>query len=53
VHFGLGAMTKVGAVQVRWPSGLVEQFENLAVDRIHNLKEGSGAKVKTAGNFGS
>ncbi len=53
VHFGLGAMTKVGAVQVRWPSGLVEQFENLAVDRIHILKEGSGAKVKTAGNFGS
>lgn len=45
VHFGLGAATKVDWVQVRWPSGLVERFENLPVDAIHTLKEGSGTPV--------
>jgi hypothetical protein len=42
VHFGLGAATKIDSVEVRWPSGLLERFENLTVDAIHTLKEGSG-----------
>src|SRR5690348_11799018 len=42
MHFGLGAAAKMDSVQVRWPSGLVERFENLAADSIHTLKEGSG-----------
>ena len=42
VHFGLGAATKIDGVEVRWPSGLVERFDNLTVDAIHALKEGSG-----------
>ncbi len=46
VHFGLGSATKIDGVQVRWPSGLVERFENLPVDAIHTLKEGSGTPVK-------
>jgi hypothetical protein len=46
VHFGLGSATKLDSVQVRWPSGLLEQFDNLAVDKIHMLKEGSGVAVK-------
>jgi hypothetical protein len=46
VHFGLGSATKLDSVQVRWPSGLAEQFENLAVDSIHTLKEGAGVSVK-------
>ena len=37
VHFGLGATDKIEAVQVRWPSGLVEHFDHLAVDAIHIL----------------
>jgi hypothetical protein len=45
VHFGLGTRTKAGPVEVRWPSGLVERFENLSVDAIHTLKEGSGEMV--------
>jgi enediyne biosynthesis protein E4 len=40
VHFGLGAATKVDWVEVRWPSGLVDRFENLAVDSMHTLREG-------------
>jgi hypothetical protein len=45
LHFGLAAATKVDWVQIRWPSGLVEQFSNLAPDKIHILKEGDGAAV--------
>ena len=45
VHFGLGTAANVDAVQVRWPSGLVEHFDNLPVDAIHTLKEGSGVAV--------
>ena len=47
VHFGLGAAAKVEWVHVRWPSGLLERFENLAVDSIHMLKEGSGIPSQT------
>ena len=42
VHFGLGPTAKLDSVQVRWPSGLVELFNDLSVDAIHTLKEGSG-----------
>ena len=45
VHFGLGSATKVDWIQVRWPSGLVERFENLSSDSIHTLREGSGTLV--------
>jgi len=45
VHFGLGAASKLDAVQVRWPSGLVEHFDNLAVDALHALKEGTGTAI--------
>ena len=45
VHFGLGSATKVDAVQVRWPCGLVEHFENLSIDAIHALKEGAGTAI--------
>jgi hypothetical protein len=48
VHFGLGAAGKVEWVQVRWPSGRVEQFENLPVDAIHTVKEGTGSPVHPA-----
>jgi len=43
VHFGLGTAAKIDSVQVRWPSGLVENFDNLAVDSIHTLREASGS----------
>jgi enediyne biosynthesis protein E4 len=45
VHFGLGAATKVDSVEVRWPGGLVERFENAAIDSFNTLKEGSGSPV--------
>jgi len=42
VHFGLGSETKVNSIQIRWPSGLQEHFDNLPADSIQTLKEGSG-----------
>jgi hypothetical protein len=48
VHFGLGSATKLDSVEVRWPGGLVEQFDKLAVDKINTLKEGFGIPVPDA-----
>ncbi len=46
VHFGLGKESKVDSVEVRWPSGLTEKFDKLSVDKINEVKEGSGVPVK-------
>jgi enediyne biosynthesis protein E4 len=39
VHFGLGAATKVGRLEVRWPSGRVEQRANVPGDQMVTLRE--------------
>jgi hypothetical protein len=41
VHFGLGDARKV-AILVEWPSGLKEQWDNLASDSSVVLREGTG-----------
>jgi enediyne biosynthesis protein E4 len=51
IHFGLGAATKVDWVEVRWPSGLLERFEVLEIDKIRALKEGSGVAQKASGRL--
>jgi hypothetical protein len=53
IHFGIGAATKVDWIQVRWPSGLTERFENMSVDTIHTVKEGSGSAVAPAATSSS
>jgi hypothetical protein len=45
VHFGLGTVSKVDWIEIRWPSGLKEVFENPATDRILGLTEGTGKRV--------
>ena len=42
VHFGLGAATKVDAVEIHWPSGAKETLKLPAVDRIYTVTEGKG-----------
>jgi enediyne biosynthesis protein E4 len=49
VHFGLGTSAKVDSVEVRWPSGLTERFDNLPVDKINGVKEGICVAVKNEG----
>jgi hypothetical protein len=42
IIFGLGAQGKAGRLTVRWPSGKVENWDGLAVDRYWRLVEGRG-----------
>ncbi len=41
LHFGLGAATEA-AIDVHWPSGLVESFKAVPCDRVIFLREGKG-----------
>jgi hypothetical protein len=42
LHFGLGNSSKVDAIEVKWPSGVVDRLTNIAPDRVIVLREGSG-----------
>ena len=42
LHFALGKADAIERVVVRWPNGLEESFEALAIDRLHTLSEGTG-----------
>ncbi len=44
VHFGLGDSATPTALEVRWPSGRVEQFgpDQLGIDRRLRIEEGQG-----------
>src|SRR5438067_4175445 len=48
VHFGLGSATAVDSLQVRWPSGLNEEFANVKVDAINVITEGKGRALEVA-----
>jgi len=42
LHFGLGAVTSVDKVEIKWPDGLVESFRIQDVDRKLTVIEGKG-----------
>jgi hypothetical protein len=42
LHFGLGTASKMETVQVRWPNGAVDSFQNLVGDSIYTIVEGKG-----------
>jgi hypothetical protein len=42
VHFGLGPRDRIDRVEVRWIGGGTEVFENVPVDQILTLTEGTG-----------
>ena len=42
VHVGLGEAEKVERLEIRWPSGLVQEFSDLQADRFWVLTEGEG-----------
>jgi hypothetical protein len=39
VHFGLGANASADLVEIRWPSGIVQQMRDVAGDRVVLVKE--------------
>jgi hypothetical protein len=45
-HFGLGQVTRVDLVEIRWPSGLVETARRLAADRFYVAREGAGIAAR-------
>jgi enediyne biosynthesis protein E4 len=47
VHFGLGDVSKIDTLHVRWPNGVTEEFSSPSADRIVTIKEGSGRKERT------
>jgi hypothetical protein len=40
IHFGLGALTKIDSIEVRWPSGLRQTFTGPVVDHFYKIVEG-------------
>jgi hypothetical protein len=48
VLFGLGSNDKVGRLSVRWPSGKVQSWDNLPVDRYCRLVEGQANVAEPA-----
>jgi hypothetical protein len=39
LHFGLGAEEQIKHLTVEWPSGIVQEFENLNADRFYTITE--------------
>lgn len=46
VRFGLGSSTTVDALEVRWPSGVVDAGTALAADRFYIAEEGKGIRPR-------
>ena len=42
VHFGLGKASLIDAVEIRWPSGAIDNVKNLAADQHYSVLEGKG-----------
>ena len=40
LHFGLGKAARVESIEVRWPSGRIDHFKDLAADTAYHLREG-------------
>lgn len=47
VHFGVGKSTLIKNLEVRWPSGLTQNFQALSPDAIYEITEGQNIR-KTA-----
>jgi hypothetical protein len=41
VHFGLGPAKSADLVEIRWPSGVVQEMKDIPADRVVKIKEAS------------
>ena len=48
LHFGLGNDSVMDKVEVFWPSGLKQEFANVAADAIYEVKEGQAIRKTVA-----
>jgi hypothetical protein len=44
LHFGLGQAAAIDKIEVRWPSGLKQEFLNVPADAIYEINEGQALK---------
>ncbi len=44
VHFGLGTESAIQAVEIRWPSGIVQRIDHPTVDQIMHVEEPQAAQ---------
>jgi hypothetical protein len=42
VHFGIGSATRVDVLEIRWPSGAVDNLKDIATNRLIYVKESAG-----------
>ena len=42
VHFGLGNTDRVQLLEIRWPSGQIDQLKNISANQLIFVKEGEG-----------
>ncbi|HEX5284224.1 MAG TPA: CRTAC1 family protein [Bryocella sp.] len=42
IHFGLAGATKIESVEILWPSGKIDKFNNLPADKFYSVLEGHG-----------
>jgi hypothetical protein len=45
VHFGIGSASQIDSLEVRWPSGLVENL-SVRINTLTYIREGEGVRVK-------
>jgi hypothetical protein len=44
VHFGLGQAATMSRIEVRWPSGLKQEFLNVPADALYEINEEQGLR---------
>ena len=51
LHFGLGSDSKMKKIEVRWPSGKTQEFQDVEADAIYEIKEGES--IRKVSSFSS
>jgi enediyne biosynthesis protein E4 len=46
-HFGLGAASRIDSIEVNWPGGASQRFQNIKADQFYTLEEG-GSRLHLA-----
>jgi hypothetical protein len=46
LHFGLGTARRAERVEVRWPDGKTQTFENVEGERVYAIRPGGALESK-------
>jgi hypothetical protein len=45
-HFGFAKRTHIDSIMIRWPSGIIDKYANMAVNQILTMTEGSTSSIR-------